>query len=151
VREVLWASCSQWWAPVRFDVGLFETGDGVRFGGGASAMDLMTKELLLCDQDENKWRWIHFSTIDFNNRSLWMKFHFLWTLKPSLLLFGFQFEIKRRVLLNNYVSFVTWINYAMTMTMLTCFEEYWVPDMDFVHSLSIGIYGGSVRACLLLQ
>jgi hypothetical protein len=36
----------------------------------------MTKELLLCTQDENKWRWIHSSTIDFNYSSLWMKFHF---------------------------------------------------------------------------
>jgi hypothetical protein len=45
--------------------------------GEASVVDSMTKELLLYDQDGNKWRWIHSSTIHFNNRSLWMKFHFL--------------------------------------------------------------------------
>jgi hypothetical protein len=45
--------------------------------GEASAMDLMTMELLLYGQDENKWSWTHSLTIHFNNRSLWMKFHFL--------------------------------------------------------------------------
>jgi hypothetical protein len=27
--------------------------------GEASAVDLMATQLLLYDQDENKWRWIH--------------------------------------------------------------------------------------------
>jgi hypothetical protein len=35
--------------------------------GDVSAINLMTKELLLYGQDENKWRWIHSSTIDFNS------------------------------------------------------------------------------------